>query len=81
MESLDFSSVEGVDRSAMENEDIKEIQWVLWRNEDIIQANNSALMVISSKITEIEQAYITHNANIMSLIFLQKQRIDSLERV
>jgi len=26
MESLDFSSVEGVDRSAMENEDIKEIQ-------------------------------------------------------
>ena len=36
-------------------------------------------MVISSKITEIEHANITPNANITSLIFLQKQQIDSLE--
>jgi hypothetical protein len=37
----------------MDNEDIKEVRWVLRKHEDIIQANN-ALMIISSKIIELE---------------------------
>jgi hypothetical protein len=76
---LGFVSVESTIKIIMENNDVREIRKVLCMHEEMNQANNSALMIISSKITELEQANATHSANIMSLLLLQKQRIDSLE--
>jgi hypothetical protein len=63
----------------MDNLDWKEIHRILRRHEEITQANCSALMHISSKITELEQASITNTANIMNLLLLWKQQTCSLE--
>jgi len=58
--------------SSIDNKYIKEIQQILHWHEDIIDTNKGALMIISSKITKIEQVNTTHNANIMRLILLHK---------
>jgi hypothetical protein len=52
----------------MDNIDIKEVRQVLHMHEDINQASSSPLMLISSKIIELEQASTTHSANITSLL-------------
>jgi hypothetical protein len=71
--------VQGLLDSDMDNPDWKEIHRILRRHEEITQANSSALMHISSKITELEQAHVTNITNIMNLLLIQKQQIDSLE--
>jgi hypothetical protein len=63
---------------------VKDISIKMWitiscRHEDITQENNRALMLVSSKTTEMEHALAMQNANIVTLILLQKQWIDSLE--
>jgi hypothetical protein len=63
----------------MESDDLKEFKQFLHRHEEISQANSSALLVISSKVAELEQASITHNANYLNLLLLQKHQIDFLE--
>jgi hypothetical protein len=63
----------------MDNLEWKEVQKILRRHEEITQANNNALLHISSKITKLEQASISNAANIMNLLLPQKQRIDALE--
>lgn len=62
----------------MDNSELKEVRRIMCRHEEA-QANNKALLLISSKITGLEQANAMQNANIMTLILLQKQWIDSLE--
>jgi hypothetical protein len=37
------------------------------------------MILISAKLEEMEQVINTHNTNVMALILLQKQRIDTLE--
>jgi hypothetical protein len=50
----------------MDNPGLKEIRRILRRHEEITQGKNSALMHISFKIIELEQANVTHTANIMN---------------
>jgi hypothetical protein len=56
-----------------------EFKRVLHRHEEIAQANNSAILVITSKVEELEQSCISHNANFSILLLSQKCRIDLLE--
>lgn len=63
----------------MENNDLKELRWVLHMQEEINQANSGALLIIFSKIVELEQVRITQNANYMNLLLLKKHQIYSLE--
>jgi len=56
----------------MDNPEWKEAQKIIRWNEEIIQANNSALLHISSKITDLEKSSIINVANIMNLLLLQK---------
>jgi hypothetical protein len=62
----------------MENPDNKEFRKILRRHEEVTQANSRVLMLISSKLEELEQASNLHNANVMVLILQQKRRFDSL---
>jgi hypothetical protein len=63
----------------MDNGDVQELHRVMCHHKDLIHANHSTLLTISSKITEIEQVCTTQTANIMSILVHQKQRLDSLE--
>jgi hypothetical protein len=56
----------------MENDDARELPIAIHHHEDLIHANHSALLIVSSKISEMEQACITQNANIMSILLQQK---------
>jgi hypothetical protein len=63
----------------MDNVERKEVKKFLQWHEEIIQANNSAFLHISSKMTELEHANTTNVANIMNLLLQQKHMIDALE--
>jgi hypothetical protein len=52
--------VQGPLKIDMDNPEWKEAQKILHRHEEITQANSNALLHISSKITELEQASITN---------------------
>jgi hypothetical protein len=51
----------------------------LKRREEIIQANNRAMMLVSTNLEELEKVIISHTANVSALINHQQQRVDSLE--
>jgi len=59
-------------RKSMGSGDNKEFQQVLHRHEEIIEDNNSDLLVISSKIYDLEGAYSTNNVSGISIMLLQK---------
>jgi hypothetical protein len=63
----------------MDRGDIQEIRRVVHRREELIQANRSAILFVSYKASEIEQAFINQNTNAVSILEHQKQRIDFLE--
>jgi len=62
--------VKGILNIVMDNLELKDARKILRRNEEITQTNNSALMLYSSKITELEQANAIHNVKIVNLLLL-----------
>jgi len=59
------------DWTAMDSTEVREIHQVLRRHEEINRANCSSLTVVSTKIFQLEQAYTTHNANVMNIFLLR----------
>jgi hypothetical protein len=63
----------------MENRDVLELCRILRMHEDFIHSNIISFLSITSKAQENECLSISSHANIMSLSFQQKKRMDILE--
>jgi hypothetical protein len=63
----------------IESDNLREIKKVLHRHEKVTQANNIALLILSSKVEELEDSCENQNDNLLSLLLTQKHQIDSLE--
>jgi hypothetical protein len=63
----------------MESDDLHELKKVLHRHEEVTQANNSAILALSSKVAELEHSCATQSVNHLSLLLTQKYQIDTLE--
>jgi len=64
-----YVMLENAVMAAMVGDNTREFKRRLRRNEEIAQANNSAILVITSKVVELDQSNISHNAN-LSIILL-----------
>jgi hypothetical protein len=61
--SFSFTSIQVAEeaRAIMEKNDFKELRRVLFKHKEINQANRNSLLIISSKVAELEQASIMQN--------------------
>jgi hypothetical protein len=55
----------------MASEDLREFKRVLHKHEEITQANNNTILVVSSKVAELEQSITTQSANFLNLFSLK----------
>jgi hypothetical protein len=53
-----------VNWSDMASDDLHELKRVLHRHEEITQANNNAILVLSSKVKELEHSFATQECQI-----------------
>jgi hypothetical protein len=63
----------------MDSVEWKEVKTIFWRHKEITQVKKNALLHISLKIVELEQANTTNVEKMMNLFLLRKHKIDALE--
>jgi hypothetical protein len=64
--------------AVIESDDLHEIKKVFHRHEEVTQTNTIALLVLSSKVAELEHSCANQSDNLLSLLLTQKNQIDSL---
>ena len=70
--SIIYGQGERVSSAVMVGEDARDFKRVLCKHKEIRQDNNNAILVIISKVEELEQSNISHNVNLSNLLFNKK---------